>query len=99
MNKLLLALLFFLAFALGFYSDSEAHYRDLLALSPENHAARNNLAYALAEQGQLSEAIGEIEFILGAIADDDPFREEYEDSWSDLARRLPVKVSLSPPGR
>ena len=83
------------AFSLGRYKEAEAHYRSLLASSPETHAARNNLAYTLARQGRIAEAIEEIEFILRTVGDDDPFRQDYEDSWSDIAKLLPPQKRSS----
>jgi tetratricopeptide (TPR) repeat protein len=81
------------AFSLHEYGAAETHYRRLLEISPETHAARNNLAYAMARQGRAIEAIEEIEFILQAVASDDPFRTDYEDSWSEIAALLPPKES------
>jgi tetratricopeptide (TPR) repeat protein len=79
------------AFTLNEYAVAETHYRRLLDISPASHAARNNLAYAMARQGRAIEAIEEIEFILHAVDSDDPFRPDYEDSWSEIAAMLPPK--------
>jgi hypothetical protein len=45
----------------------------------------------MARQGRAIEAIEEIEFILQAVDGDDPFRADYEDSWSKIAAMLPPK--------
>jgi hypothetical protein len=71
-------------FGLGQYERAEQTYRALLASHPDMHAARNNLAYVLAEQGKLSEALDEIRTILEAVDQDDPLRAEYEASLLDI---------------
>mgnify|MGYP001815293355 CR=1 FL=1 len=82
------------AFTRGRYAEAETHYRGLLEMRPDNHAARNNLAYALAWQGRPNEALEEIEQILLAVDSDDPFRSDYEDSWSEIAAMLPPEKNI-----
>ena len=79
------------ALALEQYAEAEARYRELLRIRPDTHAARNNLAHALARQGRPREALEEIEAILQSVDGDDPFRDDYEDSWSEIAATLPAK--------
>lgn len=71
-------------FRQGQFKASEQSYRLLLAEQPEMHAARNNLAYALAEQGKVNEAIAELHELLARVALDDPLRDEYEASLREL---------------
>lgn len=72
------------AFRLGQYALSEQTYRSLLAAHPDMYAARNNLAYVLAAQGKIAEALDEIRTILDTVDPDDPLRDEYEDSLVDI---------------
>ena len=82
------------AFGRGHYAEAESRYRRLLDIRPDLHAARNNLAYALARQGRPAEALEEVETLLRTVSDDDPFRSDYEDSWSEIAAMLPPKESI-----
>ena len=72
------------AFQQGRLEEAEQNYRLLLADDPDMYAARNNLAYALARQGRVTEGIEELNKLLGRVAADDPFREEYEASLREL---------------
>lgn len=72
------------AFGQERYEAAEQSYRLLLADHPEMHAARNNLAYALAKQGDVNEALAELHELLGRVAVDDPLRVEYEASLHEL---------------
>jgi hypothetical protein len=72
------------------YSIAESTYRTILERQPDMHAARNNLAYALAGQGRLREALGEIGTVLDRVGPDDPLRAEYESSARELASRAGV---------
>jgi tetratricopeptide (TPR) repeat protein len=75
------------AYDLERYNEAERLYRQLLRSDPDQHPARNNLAYALLAQGQRDAALAEIERILERIAADDERRSVYEDSYRDIARR------------
>ena len=75
------------AFQLGELATAERSYRQLLSNDPEFHAARNNLAFVLAEQGMIDAALHEIRQVLAAIDGDDPLRAEYESSLRELAAR------------
>lgn len=75
------------AYQLGELEVSERTYRSLLHGSPDMHAARNNLAYVLAEQGKLAEALEEMQWLLDHTDDSDPLRDEFESSFSELHAR------------
>ena len=68
----------------GRFDAAEQRYRVLLAGHPDMHAARNNLAYALAEQGYITEGLAELQELLDRVAVDDPLRDEYEASLDEL---------------
>ncbi len=72
------------AYQLGEFVRSEQAYRSLLKRNPGMHAARNNLAYVLAEQGKLEQAVAEVRIVLASIAADDPLRDEFEASLEEL---------------
>lgn len=72
------------AFQLGEFADAEQSYRQLLAQDPDFYAARNNLAYVLAEQGLIAAALDELRSLLDDIDEDDPLRAEYESSLREL---------------
>ncbi|MDH5622796.1 MAG: PA2778 family cysteine peptidase, partial [Gammaproteobacteria bacterium] len=75
------------AYRLGQFERSAEVYRLLLARHPDRHAARNNLAYVLAEQGKYAEALDEIRAILDNVDPQDPLRAEYEASLLDIESR------------
>ena len=66
---------------------AEPAYRRLLEQRPAMHAARNNLAYALAGQGRFDEALAEIRRVVERVDRDDPLREEYLSSARELESR------------
>lgn len=74
-------------FLLGDFAASERLYRALLNKQPDMHMARNNLAYALAGQGKLSEAVDELERLITDVAVDDPMYEEFVSSLRELQSR------------
>lgn len=73
------------AFQLGDLDVAERNYRKLLAIDPDFHAARNNLAYTLAARGEIEEAVEQIQTILSRLDDNDPFRAEYDASLNELS--------------
>ena len=75
------------ALRLDDYATAEAAYRRLLEQRPAMHAARNNLAYALAGQGRFDEALAEIRRVVERVDRDDPLREEYLSSARELESR------------
>jgi len=72
------------AFRMGEFALSEQIYRSLLTDHPDMHAARNNFAYVLAEQGKYAEALDEIQTVLDSVDPEDPLREEYGASLLEL---------------
>ena len=82
------------AYDLGRYAEAEGLYRELLAMQPDLHPARNNLAYALLAQGRQADALAEIRRILDRIDDADTQRDVYEDSFRDIAARQPQQESI-----
>lgn len=71
-------------FKLGRFEEAEASYRKLLSLYPDQYAARNNLAFTLAEQGRFAAALDEIRVVLASVDPDDPLRSEYEASLREI---------------
>jgi hypothetical protein len=66
--------------ALGEPARAEVLYLELLATDPQNLAARNNLAHALARQGKREQALDELQRALRDVGDDSVMRAELEDS-------------------
>ncbi len=73
------------AYGSGEFPMAEQLYRELLRHYPDLHAARNNLAYALAKQGRKEEALDELRFLLDRLAADDDARASYAASYAELA--------------
>lgn len=63
---------------------AEATYQRLLAIRPDNAAARNNLAHLLAERGCRDAAITELDSGLADMRDDDPMREHLLDTRTEI---------------
>ncbi len=72
--------------ALENFSAAEFLYRQLLRQDPASPAVRNNLAHALARQGQKTEAIELLKFALDAAADDEFMRQELQDSLIEIQK-------------
>jgi tetratricopeptide (TPR) repeat protein len=70
--------------ALNNLSAAESLYRQLLQQNPLSPVVRNNLAYALAQQGKKTEAMEQISLALEGVADDEPMRLELEDSLREI---------------
>lgn len=75
------------AFRLGDLGAAEQSYLALLRQNPDMHAARNNLAYVLAAQGNITQALAEMRIVLEAVDGNDPLRDEYESSLRELEDR------------
>jgi tetratricopeptide (TPR) repeat protein len=72
------------AYELGRPRDAAMWYRQLLDEQPEMLGARNNLALALAAQGQHEDALREIETVLHAVANDDPLVAQYRETYTQI---------------
>jgi len=75
------------AFALGEWGEAEAAYRRLLDEQPGHVIARNNLAQVLAEQGNLSAALAEIDAALAAEGLRDGLREALAETRREIVTR------------
>lgn len=74
-------------YQMGQFVESEHQYRAVLDQYPNLYAARNNLAYAIAEQGRYDEAIAELNNLLTLIDSDEPQYSEYQASLRELMNR------------
>jgi Tetratricopeptide repeat/Peptidase_C39 like family len=73
------------ALAAGDAADAESLFRRLLEIQPRHAAARNNLAHALAAQGQTEAAIAELGLALSQPDLTEGLRRELEDSLAGIA--------------
>jgi tetratricopeptide (TPR) repeat protein len=73
--------------ALGQFAAAQQHYRTLLLRDPQNAAARNNLAYALAAAGKIDEARTELELALRTPGLDSLMANELRASLADITTR------------
>jgi tetratricopeptide (TPR) repeat protein len=71
-------------YALGSNQQAEASFRRVLALQPKHTAARNNLAYLLAQRGCRAAALDEIERGLAYTNSDDPVRRQLEGTKAEI---------------
>lgn len=71
-------------YVLGNRDAAETSYQRLLAIRPDNAAARNNLAHILAERGCRKAAIAEIDSGLANTDDDDLMRKHLLDSRAEI---------------
>ncbi|MEN8205594.1 MAG: PA2778 family cysteine peptidase [Pseudomonadota bacterium] len=71
-------------YAQGDRASAEATYRRLLVLRPDHAAARNNLAYLLAERGCIEAAIAELDAGLADAGHDDPVRQHLLDTRAEI---------------
>lgn len=78
------------AFQLDDFAEAERGYRALLSRHPDMHTARNNLAYALAGQGRMAEALEELRLLVATTESDDPLRDEYQESLREIELRAGV---------
>ena len=77
----------------------------MLALQPNHAAARNNLAYLLAERGCKKAAIAELDTGLANMSHDDPLRHHLMDTRTEILNSdlntgdtaLPCRIDLSTP--
>lgn len=84
---------------------AETSYRQVLALQPNHAAARNNLAYLLAERGCKKAAIAELDTGLANMSHDDPLRHHLMDTRTEILNSdintgdtaLPCRIDLSTP--
>jgi len=69
---------------------AENLYEEILAVEPDNAAVRNNLAYALAQQGRVDSAINQLHTGLALLNSeaDSALRDELLDSLADLDKDL-----------
>jgi tetratricopeptide (TPR) repeat protein len=72
--------------ATGDLVGATALYRQLLAASPDQAAARNNLANVLAERGCHTEALAQAHAALGALAPSDALASAVRDTVAELER-------------
>ena len=92
-------------YAQGDSLSAETSYRQVLALQPNHAAARNNLAYLLAERGCIKAAIAELDTGLANMSHDDPLRQHLMDTRTEIlnsdintgATALPCPTDLSTP--
>lgn len=75
------------------WHDAIVLYRRVLAATPGDAVARNNLAHALFEAGCREAALGEARAALAATAPGDRFRAAIEDTVADLETRRPAAAA------
>ena len=71
-------------YAQGNRKAAEATYQRLLAIRPDHVAARNNLAYLLAEHGCREAAIAELDSGLADMSNNDPMRQHLIDTRTEI---------------
>ena len=81
----------------GDLTAATALYRELLALSPEHAAARNNLANVLAERGCLDQALAEARTAFALVSSGDALYAAISDTVADIERAAPTAGSAQCP--
>ena len=81
----------------GDLTAATALYRDLLVLSPEHAAARNNLANVLAERGCLDQALAEARTAFALVSSGDALYGAISDTVADIERAAPTAGSARCP--
>ena len=84
-------------YALGSNQQAEASFRRVLALQPKHTAARNNLAYLLAQRGCTAAALEEIERGIANTKSNDPVLQQLLNTQAEILGS--DKVETAPAAR